>query len=70
MPKPTDGLCPGATSRDYAGLRDLSRFPAVAILRGDAFPAHPLDFSVKGEPSELMFAQERSGIGARINAVS
>jgi len=26
---------------------------------GDAFPAHPLDFSVKGEPSELMFAQER-----------
>mmetsp|Transcript_60365 Transcript_60365/g.141078 ORF Transcript_60365/g.141078 Transcript_60365/m.141078 type:complete len:480 (+) Transcript_60365:62-1501(+) len=26
---------------------------------GDAFPAHPMDFSVRSEESELMFAQER-----------
>ena len=31
---------------------------SLTWLQGDAFPAHPLDFSVKSEPSELMFAQD------------
>ena len=51
MPKPADGLRPGCELIGTDGV-------LPALLRGDAFPAHPLDFSVKSEPSELMFAQD------------